>query len=147
MGNSSFKKCPFPLLSIQTKFCTWLKKWERKKRTYVVAAWIKESTWRKFAFKISKRKFTWRDGGALTDLKFLIRCHSFCRGSENTSNTITTTKLRRNPSENWVISTFSGQKPNTAKTILHSLLHFSRLRYNLLSVITPKTISHESPRK
>ena len=37
-------------------------------------------------------------------------------------------KLKRNPSGNWVILIFSGQKPCTRiiQTILHSFLHFSR---------------------
>ena len=58
--------------------------------------------------------------------------------------------LRRNPSGNWVISIFSGQKPCTriTSTISHSFLHFFKgYRCNKLSVITPKNISLESPRK
>ena len=52
--------------------------------------------------------------------------------------------LRQNPTGNWEISIFSGQKPcTTIYSILHSFLHFLRA----IDVITPKKITYGSPRK
>ena len=54
-------------------------------------------------------------------------------------------KLRRNPSGNWLISKTLYQ--NNLNNIAFFFQFFKGYRYNLLSVITPKTISHGSKRK
>ena len=57
--------------------------------------------------------------------------------------------LRWNPLENWVISTFSGQKPCTRiiSSILHSFLRFSRAINVLSYAITPKKSFLREPQK
>ena len=58
-------------------------------------------------------------------------------------------KLKRNPSGNWVILIFSGQKPyqNNSNNIAFFFTFFKGYRYNKLSVMTPKTNSHGRPWK
>ena len=57
--------------------------------------------------------------------------------------------LRRNPPGNWVILIFSGQKPcnRIIYRILHSFLQFWGAKDVFCHLITPKKISHGSPRK